>query len=460
MKLLSVAFTLAVTSLLGLAASTKETPPPGSASKPFKLAATDDFTLPNGMRVTLAPYGVVPKVAVRAYVDAGAVREPADKVWISKLTALLMKEGTTNRSGEKIAEDAADMGGELEIDSTPDSMVAGGVVLSDYGSQFVALLAEVLTNATLPSSELARLKTDLVRQLAVNKAKPRSLAAERFLEVMFPGQPYGRIYPSNEALAGYTLANVQAFFKENFGASRTHLYVVGKFDPAIKDSIKQAFNTWKQGQSAPLPPAKPVLQYSLQQVDRPGAAQSTVYLGLPVAGPKNADYIPLDVMNSLLGGSFASRITANIRENKGYTYSPTSFIQEAGHESYWAERADVTTAVTGPSLHEIFSEVSRLRKDPPSEKELKGIQNYLSGVFVLRNTISPNAVIAQLHFVDSQELDRSFLFTYVQKVDAVSPSDVQRVTETYIAPSKMTVVVVGDQSKIAEQLKPFGTAPE
>jgi zinc protease len=460
MKLPSIAFTLTVASLLGYSAPAKETPPPGSAPKAFKLASTNDFTLPNGMRVTLAPYGVVPKVAVRAYIDAGAVREPADKVWISKLTALLMKEGTTNRSGQQIAEDAADMGGQLQIDSTEDSMMAGGVVLSDYGSQFIALLADVLTNATLPSSELARLKADLARQLAVEKARPRSLATERFLQVMFPGQPYGRVYPSNEGLAGYTIADIQAFFKENFGGSRTHLYVVGQFDPAITDSIKRAFSSWKQGQPAPLPAAKPVAQYSLQQIDRPGAAQSTVYLGLPVAGPKNPDYIPLDVMNSLLGGSFVSRITANIRENKGYTYSPTSFIQEAGHDSYWAERADVTTAVTGPSLHEIFAEVNRLRKDAPSGQELKGIQTYLSGLFVLRNTISPNAVIAQLHFVDSQELDRSFLFTYVQKVNAVSPADIQRVSETYIAPSKMTVVVVGDQSKIAEQLKPFGTAPE
>jgi zinc protease len=460
MRLISAAFTLAVASLLGFAAPTKETPPPGSAPKPFKLASTDDFTLPNGMRVTLAPYGVVPKVAVRAYVDAGAVREAADKIWISKLTALLMKEGTSKRSGEQIAADAADMGGQLDVDSTRDSMVAGGVVLSDYGSQFVALLADVLTNATLPSSELARLKANLARQLAVEKARPRSLATERFLQVMFPGQPYSRVYPTSEALGGYSLADVQAFFQENFAASRAHLYVVGKLDPAIKNAIRQAFSSWKQGQSAPLPPAKPVLQYSLQQIDRPGAAQSTLYLGLPVAGPKSPDYIPLGVMNSLLGGSFASRITANIRENKGYTYSPVSFIQEAGHNSYWAERADVTTAVTGPSLHEIFSEVNRLRKDPPSEQELKGIQNYISGVFVLQNTISPNAVIAQLHFVDSQELNRSFLFTYVQKFDAVSPAEVQRVAETYIAPSKMTVVVVGDESKIADQLKPFGTAPE
>ncbi len=454
------ALTLSIISVSAFGAPVKEIPPPGSETKPFKLASTDDFTLANGMRVTLAPYGVVPKVAVRAYVDAGAVREPVDKVWVSKLTALMMKEGTATRSGEQVATQIADMGGQLEIDSRNDSVTVGGVVLSEYGSQFVAVLADVLENARLPSSELVRLKADLVRQLAVDKAKPSSLATERFLQVMFPDQPYGRTYPDNEALAGYKLADVQAFFSENFEASRTHLYVVGKFDPAIKDAIKQAFSTWKQGQPASLPSAKPVLQYSLQQIDRPGAVQSTVYLGLPVAGPKSPDYITLDVMDSLLGGSFGSRITTNIRENKGYTYSPFSFIEEAGHQAYWAEIADVTTAVTGPSLHEIFAEVNRLRKDPPSEKELKGIQNYLSGLFVLKNTISPDAVISQLHFVDSQDLDRSFLFTYVQKVGAVSPGDIQRVTETYIAPSKMTVVVVGDQSKVKDQLKPFGTVPQ
>ena len=446
--------------LLAFVAPPKETPPPGSAPKPFKLAATDDFTLPNGMRVTLAPYGAVPKVAIRAYVDAGAIREPADKVWISRLTALLMKEGTQKRSAEQIASEAADMGGQLDVQATSDATVAGSVVLSEYGSQFIALLADVLTNASLPPSELPRLKKDLLRELAVDKSTPSALARERFFQVVFPDQPYGRTFPSTEALSGYTVTDVQGFYRNNFAASRTHLYVVGQFDSGIKDAIKQVFTNWKPGQSTPLPPANPVKQYSLQQIDRPGAAQSTLYMGLPVATPKSPDYIPLDVMDSLLGGSFASRITTNIRETKGYTYSPRSVIGEAGHQCYWAEIADVTTAVTGPSIHEIFSEVNRLRKDPPSPQELKGIQSYLSGLFVLRNTISPDAVIYQLHFVDFQELDRSFLFNYVQKVDAVSANDVQRVAESYLVPSKMTVVVVGDESRIRDQLKPFETAPQ
>jgi zinc protease len=228
----------------------------------------------------------------------------------------------------------------------------------------------------------------------------------------------------------------------------------------MRQAIQNKFGGWKAGKADPLPPSKPVQQYSLQQVDRPGAEQSTVYVGLPVANPKNPDYVTLDVMDSILGGSFASRITSNIREDKGYTYSPYSSVSETGHQSYWAEVADVTTGVTGPSLHEIFSEIKRLRKDPPTAQEVKGIQNYLSGLFVLRNTISPDAVIGQLRFVDFQELDRSYLSTYVQKVNAVSGSDIQRVAETYIAPSKMTVVVVGDKAKISDQLKEFQAAPQ
>ncbi len=437
----------------------KETPPPGAPPKPFKLAVTDDFTLPNGMKVTLAPYGVVPKVSVRAYVDAGRLREAAGKTWLASLTTELLKEGTKNRSAEKIAQEAADMGGSLELTSGDESVIAGGSVLSENGSQFVALLADVLERASLPESELPRLKADLLRQLTVTRSQPKTLARERFFQTMFPDQPYGRLYPSSEALSSYTMADVRSFFDGNYAASRTHLYVVGKFDPAIKDAIKQEFTGWKSGSAEALPPVKPVSQYSLQEVERPGAPQSTIYAGLPVASPKSPDYMALDVMDSLLGSAFGSRITSNIREAKGYSYSPFSILGEAGQQSYWVETADVTTAVTGPSLREIFAEVNRLRKEVPPEQELQGIRNYLSGVFVLKNTISPDAIISQLHWVDSQELNRSYLSTYVQKVNAVGPQDIQRVAEMYINPAKMTVVVVGDKSKIADQLKAFETAP-
>jgi zinc protease len=452
---LAAALALAANPSVGLS---KELPPAGSAPKPFTLPAPEEFTLPNGLQVTIVPYGLVPRVAIRAYVDAGAVREPADKIWISKLNALMLKEGTVNRSGEQLAGEAADLGGQLEVQSRNDYTVAGGIVLSDSGPRFIQLLADVLANPTLPASEFARLTADLGRQLAVEKSQPDSLASERFFQVLFPDHPYGRLYPTAEALSTYQLEDVHAFYQANFAASRTHLYIAGKLDPGLKQAINASFSKWAAGQPSPPRPAKPVSARSLQLIDRPGASQSTLYIGLPVASPTSSDYIALGVMDSLLGGSFASRITSNIREQKGYTYSPYSFVGTRRDLAYWVEVADVTTAVTGPSLKEIFYEIDRLRKDPPPPEELKNIQSYLSGVFVLKNTISPDAVISQLQFVDSQGLNRSYLSTYVQKVSAVSPQDIQRLAETYISPSKMTIVVVGDKSKIADQIKPYETA--
>lgn len=433
----------------------KETPPQGPPPKPFHLPVTTDFTLPNGMQVTIVPYGVVPKVAVRVFVNAGGINEPAGQVWVSKLTAMLMKEGTHNRSGEQVAREAAEMGGQVEVEAGSDFTSVGGVVLSDFGTKFIALLADVTQNPLLPAGELPRLKADLGRQLAIDKTEPGTLARERFLKTLFPDHPYGRTLPAENELQGYTLDNVQAFYKANFGAARTHLYVAGKLEGDLKRAIEQAFGGWTKGNPAPAPEAHLSKTRSLQVIDRPGAEQSNLLIGLPVADPASADYIKLDVMDSLLGGSFASRITSNIREQKGYTYSPFSQISTRPHLAYWIQTADVTTNVTGPSLKEIFFEIDRLRKDPPGKEELQGIQNYLAGIFVLRNTISPDAIIGQLHFVDAQGLDRSYLSTYVQKVMEVKPTDIQGMAETYLVPSKMTIVVLGDKSKIADQLKPY-----
>ena len=114
--------------------------------------------------------------------------------------------------------------------------------------------------------------------------------------------------------------------------------------------------------------------------------QSTVIIGVPTVDPTHADFIPMTVMDALLGGAFASRITKNIREDKGYTYSPYSELSTRYRDAYWAENADVTTAVTGPSIKEIFAEIDRLQAEPPSAEELKGIQNYLAGTYVLQNS--------------------------------------------------------------------------
>jgi len=436
----------------------QEQPPEGGPPKPFHLPPTQDFTLDNGMKVTLVQYGIVPRVAVRAYVNAGGINEAPNQVWLSRLTGQLMKEGTKTRSAEQLAAEIADTGGQLEIVPGVEYTSVGGVTLSDHAAQFINLIADVLENPSLPASEVPRLKADLARDLAVAKTQPGDLARERFLGTMFPGSPYGRVFPGESELKGYSADDALGFYRNNFSAARTHLYVAGKLEGDLRGTIQRAFQGWPKGAEPASISANPVKAHSFALIDRPGAPQSTLYMGLPVAGPNSPDYIPLDVMNTLLGGSFASRITSNIREQKGYTYSPSSQISTRIHLAYWVETADVTTSVTGPSIKEILFEIDRLRKEPPSEPELKGIQTYLAGLFVLRNTISPDAVIGQLHFVDSQGLSRSYLSEYVGRVMGVEPAQIQTMTDRYLLPEKMEFVIVGDKAKIADQVKPYETS--
>jgi zinc protease len=182
--------------------------------------------------------------------------------------------------------------------------------------------------------------------------------------------------------------------------------------------------------------------------------QSTILLGMPVIDPSKPDYIPLAVTHTLLGGYFSSRITSNIREQKGYTYSPFSQISWRYRDAYWAEQADVTTAVTGASLKEIFGEIDRLQGEAPGATELRAVQSYMTGTFVLRNSTRAG-IIAQLQYVDLHGLPSSYVNDYVSKVTAVTPADVQRMAKTYIQDDKATIVVVGDKKVIEEQVTPF-----
>src|SRR5262249_29603791 len=153
-------------------------------------------------------------------------------------------------------------------------------------------------------------------------------------------------------------------------------------------AISKAFDSWKAGPEISSPPltATAANKQDTVVIDRKGAPQTTIMVGLPVAGPKNKDYVTMFVTNSLLGGSFGSRITANIRENKGYTYSPTSTILNRRLASVWYEIADVTSEHTIDALQEIEKEVDHLKNEPPPAEELKGIQTFIGGIFVLQNS--------------------------------------------------------------------------
>jgi zinc protease len=436
----------------------KQTPPEGAPPKPFTVPAGESYTLPNGMKVTLVLYGIIPKAAISVAVDAGNLNEGKNRVGVADLTAELFKEGTVMWTSQQLAEETGRMGSTLNVVVGPDQTKLELDVLQEFAPEGIRLLADALEHPRLPESELARLKNDSLRRIAVQTSQPQTIAAMHFRKILYDDHPYGTLLPTADDIKKLTIQDVKDYYASNFGAQRAHLYVAGRFDTsAVKKSIEASFGSWLKGpariENVPSPKPKKVLDLT----DRPGAPQSTLMVGLPVLPPNSPDAIPLAVSNALLGGSFNSRITSNIREQKGYTYSPFSEISRRYHDAYWAQHADVTTQSTGPSLKEIFLEIERLQKEPPSSAELKGIQNYLSGIFVIQNS-SRTALINQLQYVDLQGLGSDYLKNYVQRVSAVTPAEVQKLTAQYIKPEEMILVVVGDQSKIADQLAPYKPA--
>ena len=433
----------------------KETPPVGGKPKSFVFPKQDSYTLSNGMQVTLVQYGAVPKVSVQLFVGAGSLNERPEQRWISDVVATLLKEGTATRTAEQIARETAEMGGSIFTTASTDKTTIGGDVLSEFDTRFLTLMADVVRNPKFAADDLEKVRANKLRELSISRAQAGTQAWEKFRQVIFPGHAYGTISPSEENVKGYTLAGVKSFYYNEYGAARSHLYVVGQFDPAkIKPVIEKLFGTWKKGPDAIHDVPVVAAKRSLSMIDRPGAPQSTIYLGMPAMSPSDPDFIKFTVMDSLLGGSFGSRITANIRENKGYTYSPNSFIWNRYKTGYWIESADVTTEATGASIKEILFEIDRIKKENPTAAELQGIKNYLVGIYVLQNS-GRGGVLGQLEDGNYHELSKDYLDSYVQKITAVTPADVSEMAKKYLLTDKMTIVVVGDKSKITDQLKPY-----
>jgi zinc protease len=457
MKLLATTAVLLLPALASAQApAAKETPPPPSAPKDFQLPKPTRLTLPNGMKATLVAWGSTPKVTLELSVRAGNGNETADEVWLADLMADHMREGTKTRSSAQISEEAARMGGALDIAVGADVTDITSDVLSEAAPDAVRLIADVVRNPAFPEGELERLKADKLRELSIARSTPQQIALEKFRGVLYPGHAYGRLFPQESKLKAYTGAQVRDFYGRNFGAARSHLYVVGRFDgAAVEKAIRDAFGDWAAGPAPTVAPPKAQTARAVHLVDRPGAVQSTIIVGMPVVDPSGEDYVPMSVTNTLLGGYFSSRMTANLREQKGYTYSPFSQLSSRLKDAYWAENADVTTAVTGPSLKEIFGEIDRLQAEPPSEAELTAVKGYVSGTFVLQNS-TRGGIIGQLEFVDLHGLPETYLTTFVKRVNALTPADIQRIAKTYITDDKATIVVVGDRKVIEEQVKVYG----
>ncbi len=430
----------------------KEAPPPGGTPKDLVLAEPTRFDLDNGLQATLLAFGTAPKATVYVSIRTGGLDEDG-RTWLSSITSELLKEGTENYTALELAQKAAAMGGGISVASGDESTTVVLDVLSENAAEAVALVAEVIRRPTFPASEIERIQRDHLRSLAVAKQQAQSQAGQAFGKLMYGDHPYGGDWPSEELISGYTIEDASGFYEANYGAKRTRVYVAGRFDAAgVEQAVREQFGDWKPGPDAtidiPAPPESP----GVVLIDRPQSPQATINLGLKTIDPSDPEWTKLVFTNTLLGGFFSSRIIANIREDKGYSYSPRSSISPHYRDAYWAQSADVSIEHTGDSLREVYFEIDRLRSAPPGEDEVERVRNYTVGSFILSNA-SRTGVLSQIAYIDFHGLPQEYLTQYAERVSSVTAQDVTSMAQKYLVPEDMSLVVVGDLSQVRPQLE-------
>ena len=447
---------LAGTALIAAApASNQENYPPQpkpGAPKPYQVPASETYTLPNGMQVTLIPFGQVPKATVNLRVYAGGLNE-GGRTGLSGLMAQMLREGAAGKKGSQLAEEAASMGGSVNLGASLHETTLGISALAERTPDAIRLLGDIALRPDFPASELERIRQNTLRGLAVARSQPQAAANVALANAYYgKDSPYGRVFPTDEQVKTYTLEDLKAFYRSNFGAKRARIFVSGQFDPAaVKATIEQVFGGWAAGPERLRVPATSQPGPQVVLVDRPGATQSTLRLAWPAPVAGTPEDIPFEVMDALLGGSFTSRITKNIREDKGYTYSPNSSVDFNPGEGSWSFSADVTTNVTGASLKEIFGEIRKLQTEAIPDAEGTGIRTWMSGTYILQNA-SQGGLIGSLAQLDLLGLPADYITTYVPKVIAVTNPQMQEAARQ-LPLDKMTLVVVGDLAKVEPQLK-------
>ena len=434
-------------------------PLPGAAPE-LSLPDPVRRTLGNGLEVILVEQHELPVVDVRLVVRGGAaVDAPAD-AGRATLLADLLDEGTTTRTTLQLADELEFLGAELTTDAGWDATYANLHVLRPRLDDALALMADVVLHPTFPAEEVERKRAERLAALIQQRDEPRFLASNAFASVL-----YGRAHPYGISSLG-TNASVRSLERDDllrtyrtfFRPRNAFLVVAGDVTmDQLLPMLERHFGEWEDGDVAlpPLPPAPTSAASAVHIVDKPGAAQSEIRVGQIGVARDTPDYFPLLVMNTMLGGSFTSRLNMNLREDKGYTYGARSGFDHRMGAGPFTAAAAVETAVTDSAVVEFLREMRRIRDDRVTDAEIDRAINYiaygLARRFETTNDIASNIADAELYRLGDDYFDR-----YVARVRAVTADDVQRVARTYLDPARWAIVIAGDRAAIEAKLRGLG----
>ncbi len=438
---------------------------PAAAKPPvLRVPAWTKATLSNGAELIVSEKHNLPLVSFSLnFVGGSAQFEPADKRGLASITSAMMSEGTKTLDGEALSNAMQLLGTTISFGIGTESGGVGFVSTSAKFASALDLMADMLVNSTFPADALERIRAQRLVSFTQAKAQPGSIAARVFPRVLYgASHPYGAM-TTEESLKAITRDDVVQLQKAYFQPGRAVIVVTGDVDSAAARAIlEKALAKWPAGGTKPAfsyPELPPPPATTIYIVDKPGAAQSTFAIGLPGPSRSTADYYALQVMNTMLGGFFQSRLNANIREEKGYSYGVgSSFAYGRGPGAFRAG-GDIISAKTDAALVEFIKELKGIDgARPVTDEELAtakdALVQRLPGTFASVGSIS--GAISTLW---TQGLPDTYYQQYGAQVGAITKADVLRVAKKYVDLDHLAIVIVGDRATIEGPLKATGIAP-
>jgi zinc protease len=440
----------------------RSSPPALGPERPVAWPKRTVLTLANGLQVVLAEARTFPKISAQLFFRSGNASVAYRAPGLAELTATVARTGTTNRPLRRIEEDLRRMGADLAAHAGADTSAIGISGVADFSEGLLEMLADLARNASFPEEEFERERRQRIEGLKIQRSTPDFLATERLRRTIFGEHPYAIVAPAPEQVAAFRREQLEEFYHQNYSPANGLLILVGDFSAeVILDQVGKIFGPWTAPapvpQKWPEPPHQSGRQVHL--VHLPGSVQTQVLVGNLAITRRDPDWYRIVLANSIYGGAFHSRLVMNIREQKGYTYSPRSGMNALREYGYFSVHAAVRNEVAAATLTEIFYEMDRMRSLPVTAQELESARSYLSGVFSL-GVATQDGVLSQLSTVFLDRLPEDYLETYRARIQALTVDDVLAAARRHFDSANEQIVLVGDRTQIADQAALFGPVAE
>ncbi len=436
--------------------------PSAAPPSPLVLPVPVSFRLDNGLTVLLVEQHGLPVVSANLVSLSGSECNPPERPGLAAFTADMLDEGTKRRSALQIADDADQLGATLSTGSSTDMSYAAIRSLKRNARAALELLADVALHPEFPAGDIERVRHDRITHILQQRDNPGAIASKAFFGTVYgPRHPYGYTEIGSEAsVRSISRDELVGFWERGYAPGNSALVVAGDITvEELRELAGELFGAWRgAGSAAGLPAAAGARGRRVVIVDKPGAPQTSLRIGHVGISRSDPDYIPVDVMNTALGGLFSSRINMNLREAHGYTYGASSGFAFRRGPGPFVVATNVRTDVTAAAVSEVLHEIERMRNSEPTEVELAtakdSISRSLAGYF---ETTPQSASTAGQLFVHDLPLD--FYRTLPGRVEAVSAAAARHAAETHLHPEELVIVAVGDRSRIEPQLWDAGFGP-